>query len=118
MDSMICNRCKIKPSNFICNKCQSALCSQCDEFVHSSLKRSHKREKLSSPQDINSANLSQKTNYETNLNFYSNPLINENEINDINNLNFNNEISSTRNRINKGTCRSIIKFSETQTEMN
>ena len=94
MNSMTCNRCKIKPSIFICNKCQSALCTQCDEFVHSSLKRSHEREKISSPQK-KSSYLSQRTNYETNLNFHSNPLINENinidenEINEINNLNYN-----------------------------
>ena len=104
MNSMTCNRCKIKPSIFICNKCQSALCTQCDEFVHSSLKRSHEREKISSPQK-KSSYLSQRTNYETNLNFHSNPLINENininenEINEINNLNYNNEINS-RNQIN------------------
>ena len=84
MNSMICQRCRIKHSDFICNDCQSALCSQCDSFVHSSLKRFHNREKISSPQKINSASSEQNTNYETNLNFYTPPLLNQENTNRIN----------------------------------
>ena len=81
---MICNRCRIKKSDFICNECKSALCFQCDGFVHSSLKRFHNREKISSPQKINSNSSDQNTNYETNLNFYTPLLLNKDNINRIN----------------------------------
>ena len=110
MNSNICHRCRIKPSNFICNECQSSLCSQCDSFVHSSLKRSHKRQKINI---LNSASSDLNTNYETNLNFYPNSIINNENLDENNNNNSitndmndnfnyiknNNEINS-RNQIN------------------
>lgn len=114
MNSLICNRCRIKNSDFICNECKSALCSQCDGFVHSSLKRFHNREKISSPQKINSSSSDQNTNYETNLNFYTplllnqdninriNERINENEEDEIKYLNLKNELN-TRNKNNNIT---------------
>ena len=67
MNSNICHRCRIKASELSCKECQTSLCSQCDNFVHSSLKRSHKREKIK-----NFSFSEQNTNYETNFNFYNN----------------------------------------------
>ena len=86
MNSNICNRCRIKQSVFICNECKSVLCTECDQFVHSSLKRFHNREKISSKQKINSASSGRNTNYETNLNFYSNRLKNQENLNEINDM--------------------------------
>ena len=67
MNSNICHRCRIKASELSCKECQTSLCSQCDNFVHSSLKRSHEREKIK-----NFSFSEQNTNYETNFNFYNN----------------------------------------------
>ena len=69
---MICHRCRIKPAEYICKECNSSLCNECDNFVHSSLKRSHNREKVPSSEKMNSPSSELKTNYDTNLNFYSN----------------------------------------------
>lgn len=82
---MICHRCRIKSSEFICKECNSSLCSECDKFVHSSLKRSHKREKVNSHKKVNSQVSDLNTNYETNLNFYSNRIMDQNNENDIEN---------------------------------
>jgi len=86
MNSMICHRCRIKPSEYICKECNSSLCYECDKFVHSSLKRSHNREKVPSSEKINSPSSNLNTNYGTNINFYSERLRKEkdfdNEINE------------------------------------
>ena len=78
---MICHRCRIKSSEFICKECNSSLCSECDNFVHSSLKRPHKREKVNSHKKANSIVSDLNTNYETNLNFYPNRIIDQNNEN-------------------------------------
>jgi hypothetical protein len=102
MNSNICHRCRVKPSIFICKECQSSLCSKCDNFVHSSLKRSHKRDKIAL---MNSASSDKNTNYETNLNFYTNQLINntennyENMTDNYNYMNNNNKSFITPNRL-------------------
>ena len=83
---MICHRCRIKPAEYICKECNSSLCNECDNFVHSSLKRSHNRGKVPSPEKMNSPSSELNTNYDTNLNIYSNRLQKEknfeNEINE------------------------------------
>ena len=81
MNSMICHRCRIKSSEFFCKECNSSLCTECDKFVHSSLKRSHKREKVKSHKKSNSIVSDLNTNYETNLNFYPNRMIDQNNNN-------------------------------------
>ena len=81
MNSMICHRCRIKSSEFFCKECNSSLCTECDKFVHSSLKRSHKREKVKSHKKSNSIVSDLNTNYETNLNFYPNRIIDQNNNN-------------------------------------
>ena len=95
---MICHRCRIRPCEFICKKCKSSLCFQCDEFVHSSLKRSHKREKINSSNIINSPSSEKNTNYETNINFFPNRIMSlekendkENEI--IDNIKYNKDFN-------------------------
>ena len=90
MNSNVCHRCRIMPAELSCKECQTSLCPKCDSFVHSSLKRSHKREKIK-----NFSVSEQNTNYETNINFYNNNSpsnFDNNDIieeNDENNLNFN-----------------------------
>ena len=66
MNQKICHRCRIKPAEKSCKECQASLCTKCDNFVHSSLKRTHKREKIK-----NSSFSEQDTNYETNFKFYN-----------------------------------------------
>ena len=83
MNSNICDRCKIKASDFICNECNGSFCAQCDGFVHSSLKHSHKRKKLTSPTIQNSK---KNKTFENNLNSYSN---HKNYINETNTRNKN-----------------------------
>ena len=66
MNSKICHRCRIKPAELSCKECKASLCNKCDNFVHSSLKRSHKRGKVK-----NYSFSEQNTNFETNFNFYN-----------------------------------------------
>ena len=90
MNSNVCHRCRIMPAELSCKECQTSLCPKCDSFVHSSLKRSHKREKTK-----NFSISEQNTNFETNINFYNNNSpsnFGNNDIideNDENNFNFN-----------------------------
>ena len=67
MSSNICHRCRIKSAELTCKACQTSLCFECDDFVHSSLKKNHFREKIkyNSFSELN-------TNFETNYNFYNN----------------------------------------------
>ena len=130
MNSNICHRCRVKPSVFICNECQSSLCSKCDNFVHSSLKRSHKRDKIVL---MSSASSDRNTNYETNLNFYPNLLIkkeneyenmNEKEMNDnLNYMNDNNNLEFfSPNRLlysnSRGFNTNIKNYDETKINNN
>ena len=67
MSSNICHRCRIKSAELTCKACQTSLCFECDDFVHSSLKKNHFRERIkyNSFSELN-------TNFETNYNFYNN----------------------------------------------
>ena len=96
MNSNSCYRCRIKPAELSCKDCQTALCFHCDNFVHSSLKRSHKREKLK-----NFSFSDQTTNFETNINFYNNNspthLDNKENFIDNNELDFNKKLNIMNN---------------------
>ena len=85
MNSNICHRCRIKESIFICSQCKSALCTQCDSFVHSALKRFHKREKITFPKKLNCfCKSNNNANNTKNLKFHQNPLIKQKNMNEIN----------------------------------
>jgi hypothetical protein len=117
MNSNFCHRCRIKLAELSCRECKTSLCSQCDSFVHSSLKSFHKREK------IKSFSLSeQNTNYETNFNFYNNSPshFDKNEVNEdkyenicnnSNQLNLNNELEIMNKPKNQKKSINISRIS-------
>ena len=103
MNSMICHRCRIKPAEYICKECNSSLCNECDNFVHSSLKRLHNRENIPFLEKMNSPSSELNTNYDTNLNFYSNRIKKEKD--------FENQINENDNYYNYDDIYSGLNLS-------
>ena len=102
MNSNVCHRCRIKPSELTCKECQSSLCSQCDKFVHSSLKKGHKRKKTK-----NFSISEENTNYETNFNFFNNTNNSPSNIKNIENMEEKKDIYYNINDLNKNTDSQI-----------
>ena len=107
MNSNVCHRCRIKPSELTCKECQSSLCSQCDKFVHSSLKKGHKRKKTK-----NFSISEENTNYETNFNFFNNTNNSPSNINNMENMEEKKDIYYNINDLNKNTDSQITSINQ------
>ena len=104
-----CFRCKMKPPEYYCRCCDTFLCLNCDNFIHSlPSKKKHKRNKIRSNSKHNLSKSQRNTTYATSNNFYTrNVITNKDPFKKINKQKINKNKSSFNN-IKSSKAKNLI----------